>query len=77
MSMTRKDFAVLAEQLAQSWPSNPAAGDANARRRQWQKDVLRICRACRQINPSFDQVRFLAHIHNAIPAPVRPVALYF
>jgi len=55
MSMSRKDFQIIAEELKHKAPYSDDHLEAHAQR---SRDLEGICRALRQINPNFNEDKF-------------------
>jgi hypothetical protein len=62
MTMTRKDYVVLARALSLTKPTHVGpAGYGHARAlAQWVNDLTAICNVLKADNPRFDRSRFLA-----------------
>lgn len=59
MTMTRKDYVLLAEALKYAKPDYVPDSLTNlARREQWERDCTKIAAALRGENPRFDNERF-------------------
>ncbi len=52
MTMTRKDFAAIADALLEMRPRDPAMMS------QWTEDICAVAHACKAINPRFSHDRF-------------------
>ena len=58
MSMSRKDFQAIAQELKENCPQGEVTDILPHTRAQWQSDVLAVARALSRLNPNFNHSRF-------------------